>query len=69
MDKLIHLNHMTGDTVTPRHYNALVDVVNAQAKIIETLWKALDTTIAEAEQMSEDLLNLANIVGSLVDDE
>lgn len=34
MTKLIHLHHMNGDTVTPRHYNALVDVVNRLVDVV-----------------------------------
>lgn len=39
---LQHLNHMRGDTVTPRHYNILIDVINAQADVIEALITRID---------------------------
>jgi hypothetical protein len=69
MDKLIRLNHMTGDTVTPRHFNALVDAINAQARLIETLWKALDAVIAEAEVTSSSVKTIINVMLERGDDE
>lgn len=54
MTKLIHLHHMTGETVTPRHFNALVDVVNAMADVIEAQTREIDLLNVAVSDMIVD---------------
>lgn len=51
MTKLIRMNHMTGDTVTPRHFNALVDVLNALAGVVETHSETFEVHTAILEEL------------------